>query len=165
MAKITGNPELDAQLQSFGETLQRTAPTPGNVPAEPRRPALQLPLWPEPVRGGPNALLRSAFFAGIHSKKRKELGVRVKPDEPKRAVTIAAQQGITIQYAGDQLNQYDADVFFEALHRARYGVFGTIGRKVRLAVLDFGRSENSIHGCLADAELASDGGSGGTFGG
>ena len=47
----------------------------------------------------------------------------------------------------------------------RTGVFGTIGRKVRLAVLDFGRSENSIHGCLADAELASDGGSGGTFGG
>ena len=48
---------------------------------------------------------------------------------------------------------------------AEQGVFGTIGRKVRLAVLDFGRSENSIHGCLADAELASDGGSGGTFGG
>ena len=72
------------------------------------------------MRGGPNAILRSALFAGIHSKKRAELGTRLKPDEPKVGVTVAAQDGITIKFAGDQLNQYDADVFFEALHRARH---------------------------------------------
>lgn len=82
-------------------------------------PAAQLPFWPEPVRRAPNTLLRSAFFAGIHSKKRRELGFRIHPDEPKQGVTIAAQEGSRITYAGDQLNQYDADVFFEALHRAR----------------------------------------------
>jgi hypothetical protein len=86
---------------------------------------VQLPLWPDLVRGAPNALLRSAFFAGIHSKKRKELGIRIKPDEPKKSVPVAAQNGIRIEYAGDQLNQYDADVFLEALHRAQGEPLGT----------------------------------------
>jgi len=82
--------------------------------------AIQLPMWPEPVRGGPNALIRSAFFAGIHSKKRQILGTQLKPEKKPEGVTIASQEGITIKYAGVQLNQYDADVFFEALHRARH---------------------------------------------
>ena len=88
----------------------------------PRKPlnTLQLPLWPEAVRGGPNALLRSAFFAGIHSKKRQVLGInRATPDIEPEGVTIASQDGIKIKFAGTQLNQYDADVFFEAIHRAR----------------------------------------------
>jgi hypothetical protein len=85
----------------------------------------QLPIWPESVRGGPNALLRSAFFAGIHSKKRQTLGVQTRPEVEPEGVTIAAQDGIRIKYAGTQLNQYDADVFFEALHRARRHPLGT----------------------------------------
>ena len=43
---------------------------------------IQLPLWPEPVRGAPNAILRSALFAGIHSKKRQILGTRTRPEKP-----------------------------------------------------------------------------------
>jgi hypothetical protein len=81
---------------------------------------MQLPIWPEPVRGAPNTLLRSAFFAAIHSKKRRELGTKTKPEKKPEGVTVAAQEGILIKYAGTQLNQYDADVFFEALHRARH---------------------------------------------
>ena len=64
-------------------------------------------------------LLRSAFFAGIHSKKRRILGTRLRPEKEAEGVLIAAQDGYTLKYAGTQLNQYDADVFFEALHRAR----------------------------------------------
>jgi hypothetical protein len=79
----------------------------------------QLPIWPEPVRGAPNALLRSAFFAGIHSKKRRRLGIEISPQDEPEGVVIAAVHGVTIKYAGTQLNQYDADVFFEALHQAR----------------------------------------------
>ena len=79
----------------------------------------QLPIWPDPVRGGPNALLRSALFAGIHSKKRQVLGKQLRPEKKPEAVTVASQDGIRIKFAGTQLNQYDADVFFEALHRAR----------------------------------------------
>jgi len=79
----------------------------------------QLPIWPDPLRGGPNALLRSAFFSGIHSKKRKVIGTQSSASKEPEGVLIASQDGIRIKYAGTQLNQYDADVFFESVHRAR----------------------------------------------
>jgi hypothetical protein len=112
--------DLDAVLESLHRTMKAKArddlPEPKSTSAQ----IIQLPLWAEPVRGAPNTLLRSALFAAIQSGKRKELGIRINMSEPKRAVTmIASQKGDTIKYAGDQLNQYDADVFFEALHRAR----------------------------------------------
>jgi hypothetical protein len=81
--------------------------------------ATQLPMWPEPVRGGPNVLLRSALFAGIASKKRKILGTQTRPEKKPEGVIIAAEDGIKISFAGTQFNQYDADVFFETLHLAR----------------------------------------------
>ncbi len=79
----------------------------------------QLPIWPEAVRGGPNAILRSALFAGIQSKKRLVLGTQIRPDIMPEGVPIASQDGVEITFAGTQFNQYDADVFFEILHRAR----------------------------------------------
>jgi len=114
------SPELANTLESF-LALRHTAP-PESPPLD--KPAtaqiIQLPLWPEPVRGAPNTLLRSAFFAAIHSKKRQKLGIQTTPEAEPEGIIIAAQNGDTIKYAGTQLNQYDADVFFEALHRARY---------------------------------------------
>jgi hypothetical protein len=112
--------KIDAAIESFRRTWQanpRPAP-----PEEKPTPAkiIQLPLWPEPVRGAPNTLLRSAFFAAIHSKKRQKLGIQTSPEKEPQGIIIAAQNGDTIKYAGTQLNQYDADVFFEALHRARH---------------------------------------------
>ena len=55
---------------------------------EPRGPAkvIQLPLWPEPKRGAPNAVLRGALFAAVH-KDRQYMH---------RQELIAAQDGITI---------------------------------------------------------------------
>ena len=84
---------------------------------EPRGPAkvIQLPLWPEPKRGAPNAVLRGALFAAVHKDRqymrRKEL--------------IAAQDGITIRYTGEQLDQADLDVWEQALHLARQQALGT----------------------------------------
>jgi TrfA protein len=113
-------PELAETLESFRRTMQANPRL--AEPEKTKQPAkiIQLPLWPEPVRGAPNTLLRSAFFATIHSKKRRQLGIITRPEKPPEAVIIAAQNGDTIKYAGTQLNQYDADVFFEALHRARH---------------------------------------------
>ena len=83
---------------------------------EPRGPAkvIQLPLWPEPKRGAPNAVLRGALFAAIHKDRRymdREL--------------IAAQDGITIRYTGKQLDQSDLDVWEQVLHLARTQALGT----------------------------------------
>ncbi len=79
----------------------------------------QLPIWPESVRGGPNAILRSALFAGIHSKKRQILGTPPTAQARSVLVPIASQDGIDLKFAGTQFNQYDADLFFETVHRAR----------------------------------------------
>src|SRR6516165_10168925 len=114
------NPDMAATLRSF-MALRHTVPPKPPAPEKPTTAKiLQLPLWPEPVRRAPNVLLRSAFFAAIASKKRQRLGIPPSsPNKEPEGVIIAAQKGDTIKYAGTQLNQYDADVFFEGLHRAR----------------------------------------------
>ncbi|MBB5060736.1 hypothetical protein HDF16_005472 [Granulicella aggregans] len=85
-----------------------------------------LPIWPDDVRGGPNPLLRSAFFAAVASKHRKIFENRTTAAEEPEGILIAAQDGVAIKYTGTQLNQYDADVFFEILHRSRRSPLGTV---------------------------------------
>lgn len=69
----------------------------------------QLPLWPEPVRGVPNGVLRSALFGAIKRGKR-----RFMEREP-----IACLKGVSIIYTGPRLDQSDLDVWEGALHLAR----------------------------------------------
>ena len=83
---------------------------------EPRGPAkvIQLPLWPEPKRGAPNAVLRGALFAAVHKDRRymdREL--------------LAAQDGIKVWFTGKQLDQSDLDVWEQVLHLARTQALGT----------------------------------------
>lgn len=107
---------------------------------------VQLPIWPDAMRAGPNALLRSAFFAGIASKNRKVLEFRTSPAQEPEGVLIAAQDGITIKYTGTQLNQYDADVFFEVLHRSRRHPLGHVARFAGGDFLnEIGRSRNDLN--------------------
>ena len=84
---------------------------------EPRGPAqvIQLPLWPEAKRAAPNAVLRAALFAAIQGKGRQYM---------KAATLIATQDGVTIQYTGQQLDQADLDVWEQALHLARTQALG-----------------------------------------
>jgi TrfA protein len=114
------NPEAAASIQRMLELGARRPPE-QDEPANTSSKIIQftLPGWPDAKRGAPNTLLRSALFAAIHSKKRRRLGIQPKPHKEPEGILIAAQDGIHIKYAGTQLNQYDADVFFEALHRAR----------------------------------------------
>ena len=85
---------------------------------EPRPPAkvIQLPLWPAPKRGAPNAVLRGALFAAVQGKGRAAM---------LRQELVAAQRGITIRYTGWQLDQSDLDVWEQALHLARTQALGT----------------------------------------
>lgn len=75
---------------------------------------VQLPLWPEVVRGVPNAALRSALFGAI--KK----GARPYWERQK----IHAQAGIGIIYTGARLDQGDLDVWECVLHLARQQILG-----------------------------------------
>lgn len=78
--------------------------------------AVHLPVWHEPKRGTPNSFIRSALFAAIQSKDR----IFVKDQ------ILASQQGITIKFTGEQLNQEDLTVWETLVHLARQHELGHI---------------------------------------
>ena len=67
-----------------------------------------LPLWPEEVRGVPNAVLRGALFT-----------VSQKREMHKDWAPVAAVDGIEIRVKGERLNQPDLDLFEMLLHLQR----------------------------------------------
>jgi hypothetical protein len=96
---------LDEQLARLGKAVKER---------EERR-VIQLPLWPEPKRGTPNSFIRSALFAAIQGKDRDYLKERL----------LTAQQGITVKFTGQQLDQSDLDVWQTITHFSRETPLGT----------------------------------------
>lgn len=86
-----------------------------NLAEREKNAVIQLPIWPEPKRGAPNSFIRSALFAAIQSKDRQYI---------KEAV-LASQDGITVKFTGEQLNQTDLDVWETIVHMAREQPLGT----------------------------------------
>lgn len=76
-------------------------------------PQMSLDLWPNAVRGVPNAILRSALFS-------------VMKDRPtaKREL-LAAIEGIEVRFTGIRLNQKDLDYFEVLLHLQRMQPLGS----------------------------------------
>jgi len=75
---------------------------------------VQLPMWPEPKRGTPNSFLRSALFSAIQGKDRQWL----------KGELLASQDGITVKYTGQQLNQEDLTLWETLVHMARQTSLG-----------------------------------------
>lgn len=100
------NAKLDVVLSRMQKTL---------VERE-KNAVFQLPLWPEPKRGAPNSFIRSALFAAIQGKDRQFM----------KETVLASQDGITVKYTGEQLNQADLDVWETIVHLAREQPLGTI---------------------------------------
>ena len=98
-----------ARLAAVAETAKKR----GRKPVSAK--VIQLPLWPEPKRGAPNAVLRGALFAAVQGKGRIALDREL----------LAAQDGVTIRYTGWQLTQSDLDVWEQTLHLARTQALGT----------------------------------------
>ena len=69
----------------------------------------QLPFWPDPARGIPNEFIRSALFAAIQARGRDYLD----------NAEIACQQGYSILFTGQRLDQSHLDVFEGVMHIAR----------------------------------------------
>lgn len=74
---------------------------------------LSLELWPEAVRGVPNAVLRGSLFTV--SKKRATA---------KKRELLAAVEGIEIRFKGERFNQTDLDLWEMLLHLARLQPLG-----------------------------------------
>jgi TrfA protein len=106
---------IDAALESLHSAMKAN---PRMAEPEPKKrpPAkiIQLPLWPEPVRGMPNPALRSALFAAVQSKNRRFINYEL----------IAAVNGIEIRFKGEQLNQEDLEVCAQVFHLARLHPLG-----------------------------------------
>jgi hypothetical protein len=77
---------------------------------------LQFPVWPEPKRGTPNSFLRSALFSAIQGKDRRFL----------REEILASQNGYTVKFTGEQLNQEDLTLWETFVHLARQHQLGTV---------------------------------------
>ena len=110
MAKL-GRVQDDCGLLDEPDDLPEQRPTPKQSAA-----VIRLPLWPEPARGAPNDVLRSALFAAIQGKGREFI----------KHYLIAAYDGNQIEYTGEQLEQSDLDVWEQVLHLARQHPLGTV---------------------------------------
>lgn len=76
-------------------------------------PQMSLELWPDTVRGVPNAVLRGSLFT---VSQRREVF--------KKRELLAAVDGIEVRYMGIRFNQTDLDVWEMLLHLARLQPLG-----------------------------------------
>lgn len=92
---------------STGVTVENQSGATSNLPA-------QLPLWRDAVRGIPNAIARSALFSVNCSEARNRF----------HRHEIAALQGSSITYTGEELRLDDEDVLLQLIHLARLQPLG-----------------------------------------
>jgi hypothetical protein len=92
-----------AKLDKSRKSKTATAKKPAAPP-----PQLMLPLWPESMRGIPNAVLRGALFS-----------VRQRRENRTKYTRLATLDGIEISFKGETFNQNDLDTLEMLLHLAR----------------------------------------------
>ncbi len=114
---------LQKRAQEAEERLKKAAEAPKVV---------QLPVWPEAVRGVPNSILRSALFGAIRRGRRRYLQGEI----------IAAVDGIRIRQTGPKLDQADLDVWEQCLHLSRQ----QLGVKIEFTAYSFLSAIGRHHG-------------------
>jgi len=103
--------------QSLIETIKaKKAVSPEEVKPKKSAKIIQLNIWPEAVRGVPNAFLRSALFAAIQGKTRRYMD----------GVTLGSLDGTTLKFTGQQLDQSHLDVWEQVVHLARLHPLGNV---------------------------------------
>jgi len=132
---------LQAKIEATRQKARERQPV--ELPAVPAAPpkAVQLPLWPEPVRAVPNGVLRSALFGAIAKGKRRYID----------GEDLAAVDGVTIRYKGERLDQGDLDVWESVLHAVRRQELSSRCRVTSYALLklmgltDTGKNRATLH--------------------
>lgn len=127
------------------QAAQESLPlSPEALPAPPP-PAkvVKLPIWPEGFRGAPNSFLRSALFAAIQGKERRYL----------KGEILASQLAITVRFTGMQLDQFDLDVWEQAMQLAAKHPLGNVCVfKIKAFLRALGRQDGkSQRDCLMDS--------------
>jgi hypothetical protein len=140
MAKTNFTPANNALTQRIAEIQERAKqrtelePSPDAPPAPSN--VVQLPLWPDVVRGVPNAALRSALFGAIKKGARAYL----------ERQEIHAQEGVKIIYTGARLDQGDLDVWETVLHVVRVQALGDECRVTAYQLLKMlGKTDTGIN--------------------
>lgn len=105
MAETNFKP-LSVALNKLNESLEAKRAV--KKIANPESSQLSLELWPDRVRGVPNAALRGSLF-----------GVSKVRSTAKKRTLIAAVSGIEIRFKGERFNQLDLDTWEMLLHLAR----------------------------------------------
>lgn len=111
--------DLTARVADMAERARKKALR------EPKKTSSQmsLDLWPDSVRGIPNAVLRGSLFTVSKTRtiaKNREL--------------LAAVEGIEIRFKGERFNQTDLDVWEMLLHLAR---LQPLGNRVEFSAHEF----------------------------
>jgi hypothetical protein len=94
-----------------------------NIPVE-QVDLFELPMWPEAIRGTPNAFLRSALFGVARRGKRRYF----------ERAHLESVEGLELRYTGARLDQADLDVWEMAIHLARKE---PLGNKVTFSANSF----------------------------
>jgi hypothetical protein len=112
MQQRDSNPvELAARIQEMVEkSKEKRMSKMDGLPAN----VVRLPIWPDAVRGTPNAWLRGALFAAIQGKERRAF---------KREL-LESVDGSELRFTGWQLDQSDFDVWETLIHMARDQAMG-----------------------------------------
>lgn len=122
-----------AEIQKKAKQQTDRAPAPI---ASPKSNVVQLPMWPDLVRGVPNAALRSALFGAIKRGARPYL----------ERQEIHAQEGVKIIYTGARLDQGDLDVWEAVLHVVRVQELGDECRVTAYQLLKIlGKTDTGIN--------------------
>ncbi len=116
--------KVDEKIARLKETASRkVAEAKAQKKAAPPDRQLKLELWPDEVRGVPNAILRGALF-----------GVGQERIVHKKRTLVAAVEGYEIRFKGETFNQTDLDVLEGMLHVA---MPHPLGKRVEFSVHSF----------------------------
>jgi len=81
---------------------------------EPIAEIIQLPIWPETIRGFPSVIARSALFNARRSNTSREMV---------KELSVSSISGISIKYTGEELRQDDQTVLMQLLHLTQHQPF------------------------------------------
>lgn len=122
-----------ATKRTYAENLAAAKARGGAIVPKPEQ--MTLPLWPDEVRGVPNAVLRGALFTV--SKAR---------DTIKDARKIATVEGIEISFKGERFNQTDLDLLETLLHLQRLHPMGDrVEFSIDAVLRELGRGVSGKH--------------------